>query len=181
MQGLKAAVLLAAVVLPAVAQGQIFKCVDETEHVTYQDRPCPTESVHAPMGQAAMSDMDSAAVQQAGRAARLQELQRQQAMLERQAEQRRRQLQAPTSSSSSYQERLEARNANVRARASGVVPTGSNVRDAERMMGRPDSRRAYSVGGQNCEQLTWRNREGRISGSARACGGEIIYFSNSGN
>ncbi|MBR2512761.1 MAG: DUF4124 domain-containing protein [Halomonas sp.] len=41
MQGLKAAVLLAVVVLPAVAQGQIFKCVDEAGRVGYQDTNCP--------------------------------------------------------------------------------------------------------------------------------------------
>lgn len=181
MQGLKAAVLLASVMLPVVAQGQIFKCVDDSEHVTYQDRPCPTESVHAPMGQVAMSGMDSAAVQQAGRAARLQELQRQQTVLERRAEQRLRQLQSPASSSSSYQERLEERNANVQARARGIVPTGSNVRDAERMMGRPDSRRAFSASGQNCERLIWRDRDNRMTGHATACDGKIVHFSNSGN
>lgn len=181
MWGVKAAVLLAAMALPAAAQGQIFKCVDEADHVTYQDRPCPAESLHVPMGQAAMSDMDSAAIRQAGRAAKLQELQREHAAIEQQLERRLRQIRSPDSSSSSYQERLDARNSAVRARSSGVVPTGSTISQAETMMGRPDSRRSYSIAGQNCEHLTWRNREGRISGSARACGGEVVHFSNSGN
>ncbi len=121
--------------LPTVAQDQIYKCIDGADHVTYQSLPCPLGSVHVPMGSAAVSDMDSTAVQQAGRVARIQELQRQQTALERQLEQSRQRLQSANSSTSSYQERLDARNADVRARASGVVPTGSTVTQAINMMG----------------------------------------------
>lgn len=96
-------------------------------------------------------------------------------------EQSLRQLQSSAQPVNSYQQELDARNANVRARARGIVPTGSSVTQAETMMGRPDSRRAFSAGGQNCERLIWRNRDNRITGHATACDGTITYFSNSGN
>jgi hypothetical protein len=169
---------LAVATLPMAAQGDIFKCVDEHDHITYQDRPCSADALHVPMGSAAVSGMDSASIEAAGRAARLQELRREQVAAERQLEQSLRRLNTASSSSSSYQERLDARNSAVSARARGIVPTGSDVSDAERMLGRPDRRRAYSVSGQNCEHLTWRNSEGRIASSARACGGKVVYFSN---
>lgn len=44
MCGLRVASLVASLVLPLVAQGQIFKCIDDTEHVTYQDFVCPVGS-----------------------------------------------------------------------------------------------------------------------------------------
>ena len=172
---------LAVATLPLAAQGEIFKCVDERDHVTYQDRPCSAGALHVPMGSAAVSGMDSASIAAAGRAARLQELRREQAAAERELEQSLRRLNAASSSSSSYQERLDARNSAVSARARGIVPTGSDVRDAERMMGRPDGRRVFSSSGQNCERLIWRDRDGYMTGNATACNGKIVYFSNSDN
>lgn len=44
MSGVRAAGLLASLVLPLVAQGQIYKCVDDAKHVTYQDFVCPLGS-----------------------------------------------------------------------------------------------------------------------------------------
>lgn len=57
---------LLSLALPLVAQGQVFKCVDDADRVTYQDRPCPADSVDVPMGHAAISGMDSAAIVAAG-------------------------------------------------------------------------------------------------------------------
>lgn len=47
MHGVRAVGLLAALAFPLIAQGQIYKCVDDTEHVTYQDFACPTGSEEA--------------------------------------------------------------------------------------------------------------------------------------
>lgn len=44
MRGAKAVAVLAAVVLPAVALGQIFKCVDAVGNVAYQSAYCPKGS-----------------------------------------------------------------------------------------------------------------------------------------
>ena len=41
MWGAKTAALLAALALPLAAQGQIYKCTNGAEHVTYQDTLCP--------------------------------------------------------------------------------------------------------------------------------------------
>lgn len=49
MRAAKLAVIFAACTLPLAAHGQIYKCVDETEHVTYQDTACPAESQHVTM------------------------------------------------------------------------------------------------------------------------------------
>lgn len=138
----------AALLLPLIAQGQIYKCMDEANHVTYQDRPCPVGQSAEPTyeAHARLSIMSSAAINDA--------------------------------SELSAQELLEERKARALAAELGVVLTGSHISDAERLMGRPDSRRNYSIDGKACEHLTWRDQDGRISGSVRACNGAVIYFSN---
>lgn len=176
MQGFYKAALLALVFVANQSEAQIYKCIDSEGRTSYQDRQCP-QGDDADELNANVSSMSSSAIRSAAQAAEMAELQkRQQQRLEQIQNQS--QYGSSSSSSSSYQERLDERNARARARASGVVPTGSSVREAERMMGRPDSRRAYSVGGQSCEHLIWRDRDGYISGSARACDDKIIYFSS---
>lgn len=177
MQGFFKAALLALVLVASHADAQIYKCIDVEGRTTYQDTQCPQGSESDELN-ASLSSMSGSAIRSAAQAAEMRELRDRQEELSREIQSYQRQRPSVSSSSSSYQERLEERNARVSARARGVVPTGSNVRDAERMMGRPDSRRAYSVGGQSCEHLIWRDRDGSWSGSARACDDEIIYFSN---
>lgn len=176
MQGFYKAALLGLVVVASYADAQIYKCIDVEGRTTYQDTQCPQGSESDELN-ASLSSMSGSAIRSAAQAAEMRELRDRQEELSREIQSYQRQRPSVSSSSSSYQERLEERNARVSARANGLLPAGSTTRDAERMYGRPDERERFTYKGSNCERIYWRDRDGSISGYARACDGKVEYYS----
>lgn len=168
----KLAVVVGLALLPAVAGADVYRCAGNV----FQAVPCENGKTEIVNG--TLSVMNSSSIKAASRGLRRNDLRQRQAELQQQI-QRLKAASTPSasSSSSSYQQSLEARNNRVKARVRGSVPTGSTVSQAEAALGRPDKRNNYTVGGKTCERMYWYDRDGRIEDYATACGGKVDYHS----
>ncbi|WP_447554026.1 DUF4124 domain-containing protein [Vreelandella sp. EE22] len=161
---MKKPILLAALVLlPFSAQAQLYKCVSNG-HTTFQDSPCAN-------GNSETVDTNNLTIIQAPP-------QRNRPQHSQPIQQPHRRQQTYSSSSSNYQTTTQRRNAEVNARARGVVIPGMSENQAISILGNPARISSYTYGGDLCRRLYWDGRQRFQNGrhTVVICNGEVSSY-----
>ncbi|MFC7369198.1 DUF4124 domain-containing protein [Vreelandella zhaodongensis] len=158
----KTALLAFLFALPVTAHAELFKCV-ENGHTTFQDFPCAN-------GNSETVDTNNLTIIAPPRVTTPSQPARSATPQLRQP--------AYSSSSSSYQTSTQRRNAEVRARARGVVIPGMSENQAISVLGNPTRISSYTYGGNLCRRLYWDGRQRFQSGrhTVIICNGEVSSY-----
>ena len=152
------------VLMPLSSHAELFRCVSNG-HTTFQDFPCASgnsETVDTSNLTIISAPPPSTRTQQPSRSVTPQPRQR-----------------SYSSSSSNYQTTTQRRNAEVQARARGIVIPGMSENQAISVLGRPARISSYTYNGALCRRLYWDGSRPFQNGrhTVVICNGEVSSYS----